>query len=66
MVTVADDLIVHNDAYTDSGDVARQLGLLPPNGSPAQARMASLFNVRTRAQPACTPLRPSGSPMACG
>ncbi|HEY5428763.1 MAG TPA: ester cyclase, partial [Solirubrobacteraceae bacterium] len=28
VVTVQDDLIVHNDAYIDSGDIARQLGLL--------------------------------------
>ena len=49
VVTVQDDLIVHNDAYIDSGDIARQLGLLPPTGSPAQARLAKLANARTRA-----------------
>jgi hydroxyacylglutathione hydrolase len=49
VVTVRDDLIVHNDAYIDSGDVARQLGLLPPNGSAAQQRLAKVSNVRTRA-----------------
>jgi glyoxylase-like metal-dependent hydrolase (beta-lactamase superfamily II)/predicted ester cyclase len=49
VVTVRDDLIVHNDAYIDSGDVARQLGLLPPNGSSAQQRLAKVSNVRTRA-----------------
>ena len=49
MLTVSDDLIVHNDAYVDSGDVARQLGLLPPNGSVAQQRLAKVANVRTRA-----------------
>jgi glyoxylase-like metal-dependent hydrolase (beta-lactamase superfamily II)/predicted ester cyclase len=49
VVTVSDDLIVHNDAYIDSGDVARQLGLLPPNGSAAQQRLAKLANLRTRA-----------------
>ena len=49
VVTVRDDLIVHNDAYIDSGDVARQLGLLPPNGSSAQQRLAKVANVRTRA-----------------
>jgi hydroxyacylglutathione hydrolase len=49
VVTVRDDLIVHNDAYIDSGDVARQLGLLPPNGSSAQQRLAKLSNLRTRA-----------------
>jgi predicted ester cyclase len=29
VLTIQDDLIVHNDAYSDSGDVARQLGLAP-------------------------------------
>jgi hydroxyacylglutathione hydrolase len=49
VVSVEDDLIVHNDAYFDSGDVARQLGVLPPTDSAAQRRMASLVNLRTRA-----------------
>jgi glyoxylase-like metal-dependent hydrolase (beta-lactamase superfamily II)/predicted ester cyclase len=49
VVTVEGDLIVHNDAYLDSGDVARQLGLLPPVGSPAEARLTKLANARTRA-----------------
>jgi glyoxylase-like metal-dependent hydrolase (beta-lactamase superfamily II)/predicted ester cyclase len=48
VVTVADGLITHNDAYMDSGDIARQLGLLPPAGSPAEARLAKLANARTR------------------
>ncbi len=48
MVTVADELIQHNDAYVDSGDIASQLGFLPPPGSPAQLRLAKLANVRTR------------------
>jgi glyoxylase-like metal-dependent hydrolase (beta-lactamase superfamily II)/predicted ester cyclase len=52
VVSVEDDLIVHNDAYIDSGDVARQLGLLPPAGSPAEARLAKLANARTRAMSA--------------
>jgi hydroxyacylglutathione hydrolase len=49
VVTVKDKLILHNDAYVDSGDVARQLGLLPPTGSVAQQRLAKVANVRTRA-----------------
>ncbi|MFZ0043450.1 MAG: nuclear transport factor 2 family protein [Solirubrobacteraceae bacterium] len=48
VVTVQDDLIVHNDAYLDSGDVARQLGLLPPAGSATEARLTKLANFRTR------------------
>ena len=66
MVTVEDELIVHNDAYIDSGDVARQLGLLPPRGSPAEARLTSLANVRTRPRARLHGVRPSGSPTACG
>jgi len=49
VVTVEDGLIVHNDAYLDSGDIARQLGLLPAAGSPAEARLTRLANVRTKA-----------------
>lgn len=48
LVTVADDLITHNDAYVDSGDIARQLGFLPPAGSKAEARLTTLANARTR------------------
>jgi hydroxyacylglutathione hydrolase len=39
---------VHNDAYIDSGDIARQLGVLPPAGSPAEARLTRLANLRTK------------------
>jgi steroid delta-isomerase-like uncharacterized protein len=48
VVTVADDLIQHNDAYLDIGDIARQLGFLPASGSRAEARLAKLANVRTK------------------
>jgi glyoxylase-like metal-dependent hydrolase (beta-lactamase superfamily II)/predicted ester cyclase len=48
VVTVENDLIRHNDAYLDSGDVARQLGFLPPAGSAAEARLTRLANVRTK------------------
>ena len=37
------------DAYLDSGHVARQLGVLPPAGSRAEANLTKLANVRTRA-----------------
>ncbi|HTU95613.1 MAG TPA: nuclear transport factor 2 family protein [Solirubrobacteraceae bacterium] len=49
VITVTDELIVHNDAYVDSGDLARQLGLLPAAGSPAEVRLTRLANVRTKA-----------------
>jgi glyoxylase-like metal-dependent hydrolase (beta-lactamase superfamily II)/predicted ester cyclase len=48
VVTVSGELIVHNEAYIDSGDIARQLGLLPPAGSPAEARLTKLANLRTK------------------
>jgi hydroxyacylglutathione hydrolase len=48
VVSVQNDLIVHNDAFVDSGAIARQLGLLPLAGSPAEARLAKLANLRTR------------------
>jgi steroid delta-isomerase-like uncharacterized protein len=38
------------DAYLDSGDVARQLGVLPPAGSRAETNLTKLANVRTRAR----------------
>ena len=48
VVTVEDDLIRHNDAYLDSGDIARQLGFLPATGSVAEARLTRLANARTK------------------
>jgi hydroxyacylglutathione hydrolase len=48
VVSVADGLIERNDAYLDSGDIARQLGFLPPSGSAAEARLTRVANARTR------------------
>ena len=48
VLTVSDELIQHNDAYVDSGAIARQLGVLPPAGSNAEARLTRLANLRTR------------------
>lgn len=48
VLTVSDELIQQNDAYLDSGDVVRQLGILPAAGSPAEARLTRLANLRTR------------------
>jgi glyoxylase-like metal-dependent hydrolase (beta-lactamase superfamily II)/predicted ester cyclase len=50
VVTTSDGLIDHLDAYMDTGDVARQLGVLPPLDSKAQARLTKLANARIRAQ----------------
>ena len=57
VVTVEDGLIIHIDAYMDSGDIARQLGLLPPAGSLSEARLAKLANARTRATAAIRGVR---------
>jgi hydroxyacylglutathione hydrolase len=46
----AEDKIERLDAYLDSGDVARQLGVLPPAGSRAEQNLTKLANVRTRAR----------------
>ncbi len=48
VVTVSDDKIKHLEAFVDSGTIARQLGFLPPAGSPGEARLAALANLRTR------------------
>jgi steroid delta-isomerase-like uncharacterized protein len=48
VLTVADEKIQHNDAYLDSGLIARQLGFLPPAGSKAEDRLRKVANLRTR------------------
>jgi steroid delta-isomerase-like uncharacterized protein len=48
VLTVSEELIRHNDAYLDSGSIARQLGFLPPAGSSAEQRLTRLANLRTR------------------
>ena len=46
-VRVADGAIVRNDAYLDNMTMARQLGLMPPQDSPAEARMTKALNAKT-------------------
>jgi glyoxylase-like metal-dependent hydrolase (beta-lactamase superfamily II)/predicted ester cyclase len=48
LVTVREGKLVALDAFINYLDFARQLGLLPPAGSPAERGMYALFNVRTR------------------
>ena len=48
LLRVRDGLIVHNDAFTDGLGLARQLGLMPPQGSRADSAMLGAFNVKTR------------------
>ncbi len=47
-LVVAGGLLVANDVYLDGMTVARQLGLLPPAGSPAEQTIARAFNVKTK------------------
>src|SRR5918999_1974166 len=49
LLTVRDGLIVSNDAFPDGMGFARQIGLLPPAGSGAEANLQRAFNARTRA-----------------
>ncbi|MCW3029006.1 MAG: beta-lactamase domain protein [Solirubrobacterales bacterium] len=48
LITVRDGLIHGNDAFTDSMTFARQIGMMPPQGSTAEQRMTSAFNAKTR------------------
>ena len=50
LVRVKDGKVRHIDAYTDGATIARQLGVLPPQGSPAGAGMTRAFNVKTRVE----------------
>ena len=47
VLEVVADQIVGNTVYMDSGDVARQLGFLPPAGSRAEGQLTALANART-------------------
>jgi steroid delta-isomerase-like uncharacterized protein len=49
VLTVRDGKLVSNHAYTNSADLARQLGALPPQGSTPERLMTGLLNLRTRA-----------------
>jgi hydroxyacylglutathione hydrolase len=48
LLTVRDGLIQSNDAFTDSMTFARQVGLMPGQGSAAEQRLTGAFNVKTR------------------
>ncbi len=49
LLEVRDGLIVHNDAFSDGLGLARQIGLLPPQGSKADTGMLRAFKVKTSA-----------------
>jgi glyoxylase-like metal-dependent hydrolase (beta-lactamase superfamily II)/predicted ester cyclase len=48
LLTVRDGLIQSNDAFTDSMTFARQVGMMPAQGSTAEQRMMAAFNAKTR------------------
>jgi steroid delta-isomerase-like uncharacterized protein len=48
LITVRDGLIQSNDAFTDSMTFARQIGMMPAQGSTAERRMTGAFNAKTR------------------
>jgi hydroxyacylglutathione hydrolase len=48
-LTIKDGLIAENNAFSDAMTFARQIGMLPREGSKADLRVTAAFNVRTRA-----------------
>jgi glyoxylase-like metal-dependent hydrolase (beta-lactamase superfamily II)/predicted ester cyclase len=48
VITARGELIEHNDAFVNTAEIVRQLGFLPPQGSPAERRLAKAANLRTR------------------
>jgi glyoxylase-like metal-dependent hydrolase (beta-lactamase superfamily II)/predicted ester cyclase len=48
LLTIRDGLIQSNDAFSDSMEFARQIGMMPAQGSTAEQGMLGAFNARTR------------------
>jgi glyoxylase-like metal-dependent hydrolase (beta-lactamase superfamily II)/ketosteroid isomerase-like protein len=48
VLTVRDGLVQANEAFPDGLGFARQIGLMPPQGSTAEQRLMGAFNVKTR------------------
>ncbi len=48
VLTVRDGLVQANDAFSDGMTAARQIGLMPPQGSSAEQGMTGAFNVKTK------------------
>ena len=47
VLTIRDGRIQRNDAYMNAADLARQLGALPPAGSPVERVMTAALNMKT-------------------
>jgi hydroxyacylglutathione hydrolase len=50
LLQARDGLIARNDAVADTLSIARQLGLVPAGGSPAEQRLFAAFNAKTRVE----------------
>ena len=48
VMKIAGDKIVHNTAYYDGMDFARQIGMMPPQDSGAEKAMMAAFNATTK------------------
>jgi hydroxyacylglutathione hydrolase len=48
LLRVRDGLIQGNDAFTDTMNFPRQIGMMPPLGSAAEQRLMGAFNLKTR------------------
>lgn len=48
LLTIEDGKLVDNQAYTNSMELARQLGAMPAQGSAAERAMTAAFNLKTR------------------
>ena len=49
LLTIRDGLIQENFAYTNGMEMARQMGIMPPLGSPAERAMLGAMNAKTKA-----------------
>ena len=49
LLTISDGLIQENFAYTNGMEMARQMGVLPPLGSPGEKAMMAATNAKTAA-----------------
>jgi predicted ester cyclase len=48
VLTVRGGRVVRNDAYMNGAEIARQLGALPPAGSPPERALTGALNLKTR------------------
>lgn len=57
MVTVRDGKVAHLEAFMDGMSLARQLGAMPPKGSPPDKAMLAALNALTKAKEAISAAR---------